>query len=279
MASLGQEWRVVQRRLEAAGLEPAPREGSLLVAQVLGLGEKELLRQEEGPFPTARMDDLQALVARRIGGEPLAYVLGWAPFWSRDWKVGPDVLIPRPDSEILLSEVLERVDGTMRVAEVGVGSGCLIGSVLLERPEVRAVGTDISARALAVAEENLREAGVVDRCELRRGSLLAGAEGAFDLIFSNPPYIADDEWGGLDESVRGFEPEVALRAGVEGLDVYRALIPEAWAALEQGGWLCLEIGWLQGEAVAGLLQAQGFGEVAVVKDLGERDRVALGVKP
>jgi release factor glutamine methyltransferase len=148
-----------------------------------------------------------------------------------------------------------------------------LGALLLRRPDVTAVGTDISPAALAVAEGNWRDAGVSHRVDGVETDLLAGVEGPFDLILSNPPYIATAEYEGLDRSVRGFEPKLALEAGAEGLDVYRRLIPQAAEKLVKGGALLLEIGWKQGPAVAGLLQQDQWHDVSTLQDLAGRDRV------
>lgn len=276
--SLGGAWRRIQKQLIASGIAPISSEGRQLVAHVLKLTDKQLRVQEGDPFPTLKLAELDDLAMRRGRGEPLGYVVGQAPFWQRDWAVGPGVLIPRPDSEILLREAMARTHGRARVIEVGVGSGAVIGSLLGERKEAVGVATDVSEVALKVARGNLEAAGVLGRCELRHGDLLANAEGPFDVVLSNPPYIADHEWDELDGSVKDFEPEGALRAGAEGMDVYVRLIPAAHFALKRGGWLCLEIGWTQGVLVKRELQDGGFEEVEVLCDLAGRDRVVVGRK-
>lgn len=273
--TLGQTWRVIQATLEQAGAEPAPREGMGLVGHVLGLRTKELIVGEGSPFPAEKQADLDALVAWRIAGEPLAYVVGSVPFWSRDWKVTPDVLIPRPDTETLVKVVLDVLpkDCDGLVGEVGVGSGAVIGSVLLERPLVRGWGGDISDKALVVARANWVEAGVDRRMESAVSDLLERAPNNLKLILSNPPYINVDEYDSLDDSVRKHEPELALVAGVDGLDVYRRLIPQAAAKLGDGGWLVVEIGWQQAEAVENLLPRTQWQNIMTIKDLAGRDRV------
>ncbi|MCA3244744.1 MAG: peptide chain release factor N(5)-glutamine methyltransferase [Alphaproteobacteria bacterium] len=255
-------WPEVQRQLVAAGLDPAPREGFFLHAAA--------------DNPTR----LQELLQRRLAGEPLAYVLGQQPFWRRDWAVNRAVLIPRPDSEVLVQAVLDCLppDSTVRVAEVGVGSGALLGSVLLERPQLQGVGTDLVPATLAVAAENLQAAGVMGRVRLYQADLLAGVEGPFDLMFSNPPYLSEAEYATLEPGVRDWEPKTALVSGPTGLEAYHALLPQAYAHLVPGGWLAVEIGHTQAAAVASLFTQQGWQQIAVRPDLAGRDRVVMGQK-
>lgn len=274
--TVGAVWRGVQRRLSAVLGEIGPREGMRLVAEALGIEEREVILHEQGPFPAGRREILDQMVAKRLTGMPLAYVFGYAPFWKRDWKVGPAVLIPRPDTEILVREALARLEGPLPFAEVGVGSGCVVGSILGERPELQAVATDVSLEAILVAHDNLREAGVLDRCRLVQMDVLSEEVGPFQMIVSNPPYIGEVEWALLDADVRDFEPVTALKAGEDGLDVYRKLAVQAAAKLVQGGWLCLEIGWQQGLAVTTLLQQQSqqpWYQISTITDLAGRDRV------
>lgn len=257
------DWHTVQRQLVAAGLDPAPREGFFLIEAAQG--------------DEARLADL---LLRRLAGEPLAYVLGMQPFWSRDWRVTPGVLIPRPDSEILVQAVLEVLphQAAARVAEVGVGSGALLGSVLLERPLAQGVGTELVAETLVLAQQNLAEAGVLGRTVLHQTDLLAGITGPFDVVFANPPYLSEAEYLTLDDAVRAWEPKTALVAGATGLECYQALLPQTWKRLRPGGWLMVEIGHCQGAAVPQLLQQQGFSQVALRQDLAGRDRVVVGQK-
>lgn len=293
MSKTGPLWRSVQQRLEAAALAPAPREGRVLVAHVLGLSQPELLLEEQHLFPEEKKDILETMVQRRLRGEPLAYITGRAPFWHHDWRVGPGVLIPRPDSEILLRAVLaelETLSAThtgptpLRFAEIGIGSGALTGSILQETPEALAVATDISSIALETARLNLHDLGLLDRCRVVETDILHGVDGPFDLIFSNPPYIAAAEWAALEPGVRDFEPREALVADQDGLAVYARLIVQAAAKLRPGGALCLEIGWQQAQPVTALLQQQKdtgtpWTDIQVLQDLARRDRVVCARLP
>ncbi len=250
----------VQQILVAAGLDPAPREGAVLVQAAAGDAVI-----------------LQALLARRLKGEPLAYVVGFQPFWARDWAVNPAVLIPRPDSEVLVQAVLDLLpeQSDLRVAEVGVGSGALLGSILAERPHLQGVGTDLMADALAVAETNLREAGVLARAQLVCTDVLAGIAGGFDVIYSNPPYIAAAEYAQLESGVRDWEPQAALLGGVMGTEFYEILAVQAHERLHKGGWLAVEIGATQRVAVQAIFARQRYQNIQAKQDLAGRDRVVL----
>jgi release factor glutamine methyltransferase len=281
MTTLGQAWRSTQQRLESSPLQPAPREGQYLVSFVAGLDISDLSAHEADALSPLQQTHLEELLTRRLSGEPLAYVLGKQPFWSHDWRVEKGVLIPRPDSEILVHQVLAKLPLTKpaRVAEVGLGSGALLGSVLLERPLVSGIGTEIDAHTAAIATQNLTEAGVLNRAEVKVIDALTGLEGPFDLIFSNPPYISATDYAALEETVRAWEPEGALLAADDGLAFYKKLLPQAWERLPTGGWLCVEIGYAQGEAISALFNGQGFAEVSLINDLANRPRVVEGRKP
>lgn len=275
---VGQIWRQVQARLEAAS-EVGPKEGKALVAEVTGLGELGLVLGEHDPFPDDKMDMLEKLVRRRLAGEPLAQVLGFAWFYGRKWRVTPEVLIPRPDTEVLVTEVLERLQRGDYVAEVGVGSGCIIGTIVAERDDVTALGVEISEQAAAVARANVQALGIdAGRWEIVVSDGLDGIENKFNMIVSNPPYVTDNEWNKLDREVRDFEPKLALTGGVanpDGLVFYRRLAAWGRDKVAADGWLCMETGWQQAQAVRKLLQEQGdvWCEISVTKDLGGRERV------
>lgn len=276
---VGKLWRMVQQRFEEEGLNPAPSEGKKLVQHVMGWDDLKLVAEEASACPVRELGVISHLAACRIAGEPLAYVLGKAEFYGRDWQVSEGVLIPRPDTEVLVNAVLSNLpDGPCKVAEVGVGSGAIIGTILLENEQVTAVGTDISPVPIEVTLGNLTRFGVHTRCVLMQTDLLDGAGKGFDVILSNPPYIADAEWLELDDGVRDFEPPEALLAGDDGLDIYARLIPQAAAKLVTGGLLALEIGWQQAEAVRSLLQQDQWQDIQTLQDLAGRDRCVLARK-
>jgi release factor glutamine methyltransferase len=248
------------------------------VRYVLDVDNAALLTRENEEVTQNNSDIFEIILKRRMSREPLAYILEQADFYGHEWRVVEGVLIPRPDTEVLVQAVVKALPADGLVVEVGLGSGAVLGSVLLEKPQARGVGVEISADALAIAEENLRKAGVLARCTLFEGDLLGPLTQTPDVIFSNPPYIAEDEWAALEPDVRDYEPKLALIAGEDGLDVYRRLIPEAFEKLKPGGILAVEIGHTQGQGVRGLFTETGFQTIGITKDIAGRDRVVKGCK-
>lgn len=225
------------------------------------------------PGAVARLD---ALVGRRASGEPVAYILGEREFYGRSFRVDPATLIPRPETEHLIDAALARLPSgrPARVLDLGTGSGCVAITLKLERPELTLAAVDISAAALAVARANGQHLAAA--VEWLQGDLFAPLQGRlFDLIVSNPPYVAAADRH-LGQGDCRFEPGSALRAGADGLDVIRRLIRHSPAYLEAGGWLLLEHGWDQGEAVGRLLTEAGFSEVFMARDLAGQPRVGGG---
>lgn len=218
-----------------------------------------------------------ALVDRRAGGEPVAYITGHRGFWSFDLEVTPATLIPRPETELLVELALARLptDVAVHVADLGTGSGAIALAIAQERPLAQVTATDASAAALAVATRNARRLGV-GNLRLQQGDWFAPVnDRRFAMIVSNPPYIEADD----PHLVRGdlrFEPASALASGTDGLDDIRRIIDAARAHLEHGGWLLFEHGWDQGDAVRALLQAAGYTNVFTAQDLEQRDRVSGG---
>jgi len=246
-------------------------EAEMLMANALGATRSDmLLRHMRDPAPTA----FEAMLARRLADEPVAYILGETEFYGRRFAVTPAVLIPRSDSEATLAAALDAYPAPRRILDCGTGSGCLLLSLLAERPEAHGVGIDRSAEALGVAAGNAAALGVEARADLRLAdwdtSGWASGLGAFDLVIANPPYIEDN--AELDPSVRDHEPAGALFAGPDGLEAYRALIPQLPALLTPDGVAVLEIGYRQADAVAALAAASGFAAV-LRHDLASRPRV------
>ena len=226
------------------------------------------------PTDAARFD---ALVQRRVCGEPVAYLTGSRGFWTLDLAVTPATLIPRPETELLVEQALARMpaDTAVRVADLGTGSGAVALALAKERPLAQLVATDASCDALDVARGNAQRNALVN-VEFRHGDWLTPVLGErFDVIVSNPPYIADHD-PHLDQGDLRFEPALALSCGVDGLDAIRMIAIAAPAHLRAGGWLLLEHGLDQGPAVRTLLRDAGFYGVKTVRDLEARDRVTLG---
>ena len=225
------------------------------------------------------IDSFQRLLRRRAGGEPVAQITGRRGFWSLELSVTRDTLIPRPETELLVELALARLPRTLpaRVLDLGTGTGAIALALAAERPLADVAAVDASAAALAVARENAEDAGLPLR--LLHGDWFAPVAGErFDLVASNPPYIADAD-PHLSQGDLRFEPRAALASGPDGLDALRAIIAAAPLHLVPGGWLLLEHGHDQGPAVRGLLAAAGFVRVETERDLEQRDRVSLGRWP
>ncbi len=248
-----------------------------LLAHALGRGSGWLYAHADDQVDARAALTFHELCARRQAGEPVAYLTGRQGFWTLDLAVTPATLIPRPETELLVELALDRlaVDGLVSLADLGTGSGAIGLALASERPLARVVATDASAEALALAHGNAA-ANRISNIEFRQGDWLAPLAGQrFDLIASNPPYIALGDPHLAQGDLR-FEPAMALASGPDGLDAIRSIVAGAPAHLAAGGWLLLEHGWGQGTAVRALLDGAGFREVASVRDLEGRERVTLG---
>ena len=264
----------------AAARLPGPdarHEAEQLLLHVLGRDRAWLFAHGDDPLPASGAATLDAWLARRASGEPLAYLLGRRGFWTLDLQVSPATLIPRPETERLVELALERLpdDRPLRIADLGTGSGAIALALASERSLAQVVATDLSGDALRVAQANA-ETNRIANVAFRQGSWLAPLAGQrFDLIASNPPYIADGDPHLMQGDLR-YEPPAALSSGADGLDAIREIVAKAPAYLLPGGWLLLEHGWDQGEAIRALLLAAGFVDVATETDIEQRDRVTLG---
>ncbi|HXK08622.1 MAG TPA: peptide chain release factor N(5)-glutamine methyltransferase [Vicinamibacteria bacterium] len=264
--------------LSAAGVPSAEWDAERLLRHVLGWDRARLLAEPERAVPVAEAEALRGLVRRRASREPLQYILGAAPFWKHELVVTKAVLIPRPETEVLVETALELVKGIEKpvIVDVGTGSGCIALSIAAERPDAEVHGTDISEAALEVARENQRRLGLGQRTAFHRGQILeplAGLE--VHLVVSNPPYVDPAELDSLAPEVRLHEPREALVPPGDVLSVYRRLVPAAAAALGEGGALAVEISPFIASAVTRLFVESGFDRPAVRDDLAGRPRVVL----
>jgi release factor glutamine methyltransferase len=262
--------------LERAGV-PSPRvDAEWLLAHALGISRTDLYANSD-VAPDDREQVFRELVARRASREPLAYVLGEWGFRRLVLRVDPRVLIPRPETEVVVERCLEQLadEAAPRVLDVGAGSGAIALSIADEHPGARVVATDNSSGALAVAEENRARAGLALRVELVHGELFAGLEGPFDLVVSNPPYVRPEEVGGLEPEVARFEPREALIAH----GVTEAIAEQALSRLASGAPLVLETADGDARDVAALLTALGYEDVRIGEDLAGRERVVDGRAP
>ncbi|CAM5430196.1 peptide chain release factor N(5)-glutamine methyltransferase [Frigidibacter albus] len=269
--------RAAVARLAAAGVAEAPRDARRLLAHAMGIGADRLLLHLGEALSPAAAVAFDRAVAARAARQPVSQITGSRLFWGRAFRVTRDTLDPRPETETLIAAALER--RFARVLDLGTGTGCIVLTLLAEQPEARGMGTDLSPAALAVAAGNAAALGLAERVELVASDWFAGVAGRFDLIVSNPPYIAADEMAALDPEVRDWEPHLALTPGGDGLDAYRAIAAGAGAHLAPGGRLLVEIGPAQGAAVAGLFAAAGLGRIRVLPDLDGRDRVVSAEAP
>lgn len=226
--------------------------------------------------------EFQTLIERRRTGEPIQYIVGEAEFYGLPFYVTREVLIPRPETEHAVEKALQLAARFIqpRIIDIGTGSGAIAVALAVHSPKASITATDISAASLAVARRNAERNGVADRIRFLAGDLLAPAAGEhFELVISNPPYVAENDRTSLAVEVRDFEPSQALFAGTEGLAVYRRLIPEAFTAVVPGGFLVLEIGHGQQAAIGALLEASGFNATEFTADLQSIARVAVARRP
>jgi release factor glutamine methyltransferase len=269
--------REATARLQAAGVDGAARDARRLLAHALGIAPDVLAGRMADEVPEAARASFAALVARRAAREPVSHLTGLRAFWGRDFRVTRDVLDPRPETETLVALALAAPFA--RVLDLGTGSGCILVTLLAERPGAQGVGTDISPAALLVAGENAARHGVAERVVLTPSDWFGDIGGRYDLIVSNPPYIAAAEMAGLAPEVRNHEPRGALTDEGDGLSAYRAIAEGAGRFLVPGGRLLVEIGPAQGPAVSRLFAAAGLERVAVHPDLDGRDRVVAARRP
>lgn len=269
-----------RRRFRAAGIPPdeAALDARLLAQHVLGWDAARLMTHGEEAAPPQFQRDFESLVARRVAREPLAYITGFREFWNLAIEVTPAVLIPRPETELLIEAALEHFDHAqpVRILDVCTGSGCVAVGLGREFPRATLVASDISEDALEVARRNVARYGLGSRVQCVRADLLSGIPGPFDLIVANPPYVPTVDAPTLQPEVRHFEPPAALFAGQDGLQIVRRLVQEAAGALGRDGMLVFEFGAGQDEAVEALIARTSTLTLLEVKhDLQDIPRAAV----
>lgn len=267
--------------LSKAGIEAPRREARLLLAHVLKADLGHLLGHGEESIGNAEWSGYLGRLERRAQREPLSRIVGYREFWGLPFQLGPDTLDPRPDSETLVEAVLQRFHERhrpLRILDLGTGSGCLLISLLVERPYAVGVGIDRSFAAAAVAAGNAARLGVGERSLFSVGNWLDALAGRFDVIVANPPYVKTEELSGLAPEVAEYEPKLALDGGKGGLDCYRAIASGLFPALADGGLAFLELGEGQADAVEALLRHVGFSGFERLTDLAGRER-CLAVGP
>ncbi len=260
--------------LSEQGVERPAQDARLLLAGVLGVSPGDVLAIDDRIAEPSEADAFLAAVKRRADGEPVSRIRGEREFYGRTFAVTPDVLDPRPDTELLVELGLEKLPRGGRVLDLGTGSGCILVSILAERPDARGVGVDLSRAALEVARRNVERHGVGARTELVNGSWDAAA-GVFDVVVSNPPYIPSGDIGGLAVEVRAHDPALALDGGPDGLSAVRDILTTAREALGADGWLAMEVGFDQTEAVMDLAAKAGWADVSRARDMAGHQRVVI----
>jgi release factor glutamine methyltransferase len=270
--------------LQNAGITDVPRlEAEALLADVLGMDRAKLLASSSGPIHN--LTEYFSLIRRRIGGEPFAYITGNKEFMGLDFSVDGRVLIPRPETEILVELVIEKIgrDAGAMIIDIGTGSGCVAISLAVFLPHAFIHATDISSNALFLARENAARHNASERIMFSEGSVYSALpdslKGRVDIIVSNPPYISDDEYAALERGIIDFEPQQALKGGADGLDVFRKIVAGAPDYLNDGGMLAVEIGETQAADAAAIMEDCGdFSRVEAISDLSGRPRIVTGIK-
>ncbi|MFN7596864.1 MAG: peptide chain release factor N(5)-glutamine methyltransferase [Cereibacter sp.] len=267
--------RAALPRLQAAGVEGAARDLRLLLAFATGIPPDRLTPVLADPLPGAAAARFEAAVTARVARQPVSQIVGGRLFWGRWFRVTPDVLDPRPETETLIAAAL---DGEFsRVLDLGTGSGAILITLLAERAGATGTGVDLSPKALSVAAANAAALSVAGRATFLKSDWLSAVRGRFDLVVANPPYIAQAEMPGLSPEVRLWEPRLALTPGGDGLDACRSILRDVRSVLVPSGRVLLEIGASQGDAVAALCQSAGLQAVTVLQDMDGRDRVVSAV--
>ncbi len=276
-ASAGEVLQAARTRLVQTSQYPR-RDAELILAHVLGCDATALLTHPERMLSAKEAEQFENLLKRRLASEPLQYLTGTQEFFGLLFEVSPDVLIPRPETEHLIEAVLERFEreANPRIVDVGTGSGAMAVAIAHALPRSRVTAVDLYPSALEIARRNAERHGVIDRITLLQSDLLATVGiTEFDVVVSNPPYIAEGEV--LEPQVANYEPRSALYAGPTGLEIYQRLIPQARTVLKPRGWLIMEIGYGQDPALRALLR--GWHEVSFIPDLQGIPRVVQAQKP
>jgi release factor glutamine methyltransferase len=275
--------------LSGAGIDGARLDAEVLLADALGCDRSKLFLRAEQPIAARALEQFRSLLARRASGEPVAYITGRREFWSRDFLVTPAVLVPRPETELLVETAIglfeaesQILDLKLKILDLGTGSGAIAVTLARELDGAEMWATDISSDALEVARSNARRHGVEEQIHFLAGSLFEPVRDRpsfFDAIVANPPYVRRDELVALPRDVRDFEPRVALDGGPDGLDFYRRIIPEAGRYLAAAGFFVVEIGADMDEEVTRLFAAAGgYAPPRLCKDYAGKDRVVCARK-
>lgn len=273
--------RLLAKAFELSGIESGAVDARVLIGAALRLSRAQLVAQSDRVLEPREISAVSALAARRLKREPVSRILGRKEFWSLSFDVTPDVLVPRPDTETVVEAALDHAAAAglrrreLRILDIGTGSGALVLALLHELPAAHGVATDLSAAAIDVARGNAERLRLAARCSFVVCNMADALQGRFDLVVSNPPYIARGAIATLEPEVRDYDPRLALDGGADGLDAYRAIAAAAPRLLARGGRLLLELGAGQSVPVSALIAAAGMSVLAVRTDLGSRPRVLV----
>ena len=277
--SIGVAWRQIRDRFRQAGIDTPELDARLIAQHIFGLDAMALVRREREPMPDDWAAELERAALRRLAGEPVSRIVGEREFWGLRFALNAATLDPRPETELLVGEAIAFAEHkrSPRFVDLGTGSGAIAVAIASAIPKARGFATDISEEALAAARANAERHGVAARIDFRQGIWWQAVPHTelFDLIVSNPPYIAREEIATLQPEVRLFDPKLALDGGWDGLEAYRAIASQAARRLNPGGLVLLEIGANQGETVTRIFSRAGFGRVEVQKDLAGLDRLVI----
>jgi release factor glutamine methyltransferase len=276
--TLGSVYRYLTRELTFSKTENPQLEARILLAFSAGIEQTRVIGYPEDELDNAIVDNLEEILTRRKNGEPISYITGSKEFWSLKFNVSQETLIPRSDSETIIQSVLDTITNYMdciSILDLGTGSGCLLLALLSELPNANGVGIDISPAACKIAKKNAKELELDDRAKFYRGDWMEGICDQFDIIVTNPPYIAEPDIKFLDRGVQLFEPHLALSGGPEGLSAYRLIAKESITRLKEGGVLAVEIGINQSQNVKKIFIENGFRIIKTQCDFSNIERCIL----
>jgi release factor glutamine methyltransferase len=267
--------RDLRRIFTEAGFETAALDARLLLLDALGISATDLITQPDAPLKPEQADTLAAFTRRRLNHEPVARIVGAREFWGLPFRLSPETLVPRPDTETLVETALDLLadrQAPLRIVDFGTGSGCILVALLHELPQATGLGVDVSFGALVTARANAHDNRVGNRCHFAMSHWADAVSGSFDLIVSNPPYIASKVIPTLDEEVREHDPALALDGGPDGLEPYRVILREAGRLLAPQGLLVVEIGYDQADALVSLAGLSGLEILRIAHDLSGNPR-------
>lgn len=267
--------RFLMTQFQEAGLETPDVDARLLVMAATGFTHTDIITRGTEFPPAAIFETIADYAQRRLAGEPIDHILGYCEFYGRRFRISKDVLSPRPETEMLIKAALENlIDKTeAKILDLGTGSGAIAISILAEVNDAQGLAVDMSSTALDIARENAAQHNAADRLTFLKGSWFEPVTGRFDIIVSNPPYITDAAMMDLAPEVTGFDPDMALRGGADGLEAYREIISKASDYLKADGILLFEIGYDQGKSVSQLLKTRNFTQIVTSQDLAGHDRM------